>query len=156
MADKEGGAATLPAALGERERSIILADGSGSIVVPKWSWGKALKVFRILSDMLDDIGEERASKLKGKKTLEVVGVAIDLLGEKLMPLMQASVRTEDASKVTDDLAPEDVISILEAVIDLNMTEGLTKKAQGLWRRFARIKTENAEKSASKNDGRGAL
>lgn len=143
--DPGEGRQSLPKALGERERTIKLSDGSGTVIVPKWSWSKAIKVFQVLSSALDEVGEERAEKLKGKNTLEVIGTAIDILGEKMIPLLKVSVRADDADKVTDDLAPEDVIGILEAAIELNMTEGLTKKALGLWRRFVPKKTEKPEK-----------
>ena len=143
MADKEvpgEGRQSLPKALSERDRTITLSDGSGTVVVPKWAWSKSVKVMRVLSRMIQDVGEERASKLRGKNTLEVVATALDVLGDEMIPFLKVCVREKDADKVTDQLAPEDVIGLLEAVIDLNMTEGLTKKALGLWKLYIHRKT----------------
>ncbi len=149
MADQEvpgEGRQSLPDALGERERTIKLSDGSGAIVVRKWAWSKSVKVLRVLSQIIQDVGEERASKLRGKNTLEVVSTALDVLGDEMIPFLKVCVQEKDADRVTDELAPEDVISLLEAVIELNMTEGLTKKALGLWRRFTSAKKKaKAEK-----------
>ena len=148
MADKEkGGAATLPKALGDRERTIILGNGE-SVVVKRWAWSKGVKVLRTLWSILEELGDEKVKELKGKDNVEAIGRAVELFEDKLIPFLKICVQDADADKVTDELPLEDVVSILEAVINLNMTEGLTKKVRGLWRRFVPKSAENGEKSAS--------
>lgn len=142
MAAEEGpgeGRQSLPDALGEFDRTITLSGEKGTVVVPKWAWRKSVKVLRVLARMLQDVGEERAAMLRGKNTLEVVSTALDLFGEEMIPFLKVSVREKDADKVTEDLEVEDVLTILEAVIELNMKEGLTKKVLGLWKQFTRVK-----------------
>ena len=142
--DPGEGRQSLPDALGEFDRTITLSEEKGTVVVPKWAWRKSVKVLRELSRIIKDVGEERAAKLRGKNTLEVVSTALDLFGDEMIPFLKVCVREKDADKVTEDLQVEDVFSILEAVIDLNMKEGLTKKVVGLWKQF-RAKTEKPTK-----------
>ena len=139
-ADPGEGRQSLPEALGKFDRTITLSEEKGTVVVPKWAWRKSVKVLRELSRIIKGVGEERAAMLRGKNTLEVVSTALDLFGEEMIPFLKICVREKDADKVTEDLQVEDVFSLLEAVIELNMKEGLTKKVVGLWKQFKRAKT----------------
>ena len=140
----KGGAATLPSALGKRERVIQLSDEAGTVIVKRWAWSKSVAIINHLVQMVAEVPDAQAQKLKGKKTLDIAGAALEIFGARMIPLLQLCVREEDASKISDELPFEDVISILEAVIDLNLTEGFQKKAVGLWKRFTRSEKASQE------------
>lgn len=124
----------LPAALGQRERIITLSDGTGSVTVRKWSWSKSIAMFKHLAEILAEVPDSDVKKLSGRG-YQVAAGAIEILGDRIIPILQLSVSEEDGMKFSGDSSPEDIIGILEAVLEVNMTEGLTKKARGLWKRL---------------------
>ena len=142
MSDKATkGRQPLPAALGQREKIITLSDGTGSVTVRKWSWSKSVAIFKHLAELLAKVPDSDVKKLEGRG-YQVAAGAIEILGDRIIPVPQLSVSEEDGTKFSGDSDPEDILEILEAVVAVNMSEGLTKKVQGLWKRLVQSRGTN--------------
>ncbi|MGH9461999.1 MAG: hypothetical protein ACRD1X_12320 [Vicinamibacteria bacterium] len=133
------------AALAMRDKIVPLVDGD-QVVVQRWSWAKSMAIFKRLGELLGDDSGGNLADFAGKKTLDVARRAVELLGGRIVDLIRLSVRPEDAEKVTEELPLEDVLTLLEAVVELNLTEGLQKKAASLWRRFRPTSGANGKSS----------
>ena len=85
---------------------------------------------------MTDIPKEKIDKiLNGSPQTAAFGF-ISLIGARSMDLIRASVDKPDV--VVDDIPAEDALALLEAVMDLNLTDNLVKKGGALWTRFQRL------------------
>ena len=130
-----GSGNSLPAALGKREIMVTLLDGAGTVTVTRWSWSKSVKIFKHMSEILSTVSDEQAAKMKGRG-YEVAAGMMGIMGDRVVEILKAGVSPEEAAKFSDDSPAEDIVAITDAMIQINMTEGMTKKVLGLWKRFA--------------------
>ena len=63
---------------------------------------------------------------------------MQLLGGQMLGVVRLSVEKDQRHLVTAEMDVEDVMVLVDAVLEMNMTETLTKKTLALWTRFERM------------------
>ena len=64
-----------------------------------------------------------------------------LMGKEVFGLVSLCVREEDAHKINGEMDLEELLCVVDAVVDLNVTERLVKKVKSLVGTFQLIKTD---------------
>lgn len=124
-----------PEALSGRRKAIPISDG-GVIVAEKWSAQKLILILDFASNAVSGLS---GASLKGLDTKATALTFIQVLGSKVLGLVELSVRPEDRSKIAA-LDADELVDVLDAVIELNLTEKFTKKIQSLMERFKPLST----------------
>lgn len=122
---------SVPAAL-RGTRSVKLSTGE-TVQATRWSWTKFMDIVEHLDKWLGDVDNATVDRITKGSVRHAAFGFIQLIGKKAIDFCKLAVDKPDL--VNDDLTPEDVIALLEAILDLNMTENLLKKANALWTKF---------------------
>jgi hypothetical protein len=133
-----------PEALSGRRKAIPVSDG-GLIVAEKWSAQKLILILGYASNAVSGLS---APSLKGLDSKTTALTFIQVLGDKVLGLVELSVRPEDRDKIKD-LDADELVDVLDAVIELNLTEKFTKKIQSLMERFKPLSTARPQVTPSK-------
>jgi len=134
---KGAGLEVLPEAIARRHCVVSLSERGETVIVERWSLSKMLYVFEYVASFLKGVPNEELLKFKGQP-FEIALRFIRLIGDKATGFLQLVVREEDRDRVTEDLPAEDALEILQAVVDLNFSEGFLKKATVLGERFRQV------------------
>ncbi len=123
---------TLPPGIGN---AIPIKLRSGDVVlVRRWSFEKSLLVVKLFEGIWSDL-----MSLKIDKNVDVEGVRtriFELLGPSAMELARLTLDEKDRPKfVGDDF--EDVVDVVNATLDLNLTEAVVKKLLALTGKLSR-------------------
>lgn len=121
--------------LARREKVVLLDDGETPIVVREWSYSKTLAILKHLAQIINEVSPEDMGKLQKGSPLESAATLIEVLGDRVIGLMRLSVSAEDESHITGELSALDVLSLLEAILEVN--GDFLKKAKVLLTKFRR-------------------
>ena len=131
MGDQKKG---VPDAL-KGSRVVILSDKT-EVRVLRWSMPRLLEIFDRLEGWLTDVPKEKIDKIINGTPQSAAFGFVGLIGARSMDLIRASVEKPDV--IMDDFPAEDALALLEAVMDLNLTDNLVKKGMALWTRFQQL------------------
>jgi hypothetical protein len=120
----------LPDSISKRTKAIKLTEG-GVVIVEKWS---AIKFLTVIDFIVNAVQHVPASTLKSVSTSPNALAIFKVMGERAIGLIELSVRQEDAPKLKD-LDAEELVDLLDAVLELNLTEKFLKKVKSLVARF---------------------
>ena len=129
------GFGVIPEALSSRRKAISLSEG-GVIVAEKWSAQKLILILDFAATAFNGLSASSLTGLDGKSTAVAF---IRILGDRVLGLVELSVRAEDRPKVAT-LDADELLDVLDAVLELNLTEKLTKKVQSLMGRLKPLST----------------
>lgn len=133
MGDQKTGSA-VPAAISQATKLVDLPSGL-QVTVVKWSFTRALEVMRYVEEKLKDTNKESLdSILKGSAFSMAMGT-LNLMGKQMLGVVRLSVIPEDRDKIQESMPADDVMVLVEATLEMNLTEVLVKKVTALWTRF---------------------
>jgi hypothetical protein len=138
----------LPAAVAKRQRIVHMGDGEGVVVVTKWS---GVKLLAILKDLFGSATQFPPEFAEAVQKGDFSGGALWLwenLQNKVIGIIELSVRPEDAGKIKE-LDAEDFLAVLDAILELNLTDGFLGKAKALVARARKALPKKTEKESSK-------
>lgn len=144
--DKGQGFGLLPEALSGRRKAVKVGEG-GIVVVEKWSAQKLILIINYVSGAIAGLSDSTLRAM-GTDSRSAATNMIQVLGEKVLGLVELSLRAEDRPKVKD-LDAEEFLDVLEAVIDLNLTDSLIKKVKGLMAKLKPLQTGNGQSTPLK-------
>jgi len=144
-ADTDKGFGSLPEALSNRRKAVTVQ--GGVVVVEKWSAQKLILIINYLSGAIAGLSDSTLREM-GKDARAAATNMIQVLGEKVLGLVELCVRQEDRPKIKD-LDAEEFVDVLEAVIDLNLSDSFLKKVKGLMARLKPLSTGNGQSTPSK-------
>lgn len=136
----------LPDALGKRFKVVSLSEG-GTITVTRWTLAKTMVMASWMTGALKDVTslkEENMKDFKDKSFMDIAKEFVTVLGDKLPEGLGLAVDPTDRGLVME-LPADDAMAVLEAVVDLNITDKLVGKVKGLLGRF-----KSPEKPAPKS------
>lgn len=139
----------LPDALGKSRRTVLLEGPRREVVVEKWSISKFCQVVELIEEVVHGLPDDKLAAMKGG-SIRALGKMAEALGPRLTAFLRISVRPEDREVISDELAAEDALALLEAVVDLNFTERLRKKAKALWSKIPTVQPTNGAKDPSQS------
>lgn len=107
-------------------------EGKATVLVEKWSFTKAIAVLAMMGRSFDTLPRAVIDEFaKGDWRAHVSDLAA-ALGERLLDVVEESVRKEDRGIIRSALLDsEDGLGILEAVFECNLTERFVGKAVAL-------------------------
>ena len=114
---------------------VRLSDGT-EVRVLQWSFTRLLEILDRLDGWLSGIPKEKLDKIINGTPQNAAFGFIGVIGSRSLDLIRVSVDKPDAVK--DAINAEDALSLLEAVMELNMTDNMLKKGGALWTRFQRL------------------
>ena len=127
------GMAKVPEAIAKR--LLTVQTHLGPIIVEKWS---ITRLTAIMSYMGSAIGNVSDIQIKAMVESGLPRIAaahmITALGDRIPGMIELCVRLEDRPKIAE-MDAEDALSVLDAAVELNMSEGLVGKVKALWLRF---------------------
>lgn len=123
----------LPDALGKRVKVVSLSEG-GTLTVTRWTLAKTMVMASWMAGALKDVTGLREKDIKDKSFMDIAKEFVTVLGDKLPEGLELAVDPVDRALVRD-LPADDAMAVLEAVVDLNITDKLVGKVKGLLGRF---------------------
>lgn len=119
---------------------VELGDGS-TITVRKWSYTRAIEIMKFLGASWRELIVARAHLAEAvakdpAAAQEAIVALLEFLGPKALVFVRLSVDKPDA--ITEATTLEDMVELVLAVIELNVTEKLVKKVKallGTWKRI---------------------
>lgn len=145
-ADKGEGFGTLPESLSKRRKAVTVGEGS-VIVVEKWSAQKFILIINYVSGAIAGLSDSTL-KAMGSDARSAATSMIGVLGEKVLGLVELSVRPEDRARIPG-LDAEEFLDVMEAVIDLNLSDSFLKKVRGLMEKLRPLSTASGPNTLSK-------
>ncbi len=136
MGDSATGTA-VPAAVSKRSRLVKLPSGI-ELTVLKWSFTRALEVMEFVDGQLKNVPKELTDKIFKGSAFSMAMATMQLLGGQMLGVVRLSVEKDQRHLVTGEMDVDDVMTLVDAVLEMNMTETLTKKTLALWKRFERM------------------
>jgi hypothetical protein len=143
--EKGQGFGLLPEALSNRRK--VVKAGESTVVVEKWSAQKLILIINYVSGAIAGLSDSTLRSI-GTDARTAATSMISVLGEKVLGLVELSVRLEDRAKIKD-MDGEEFLDVLEAVMDLNLTESFIKKVKGLMAKLKPLSTGNGPNTQSK-------
>lgn len=132
MGDQKGGA-SLPEAL-VRTRTVQL-EGGEVVTVERWSFSRMLQIIGFLEKELESIPKESLDRVLSGNAFQAALRFMQLLGGRVIGFLRISVSETDRERITQELSAEDVMELVDAVLELNLSERLLKKGTALWARY---------------------
>jgi hypothetical protein len=126
--------AQIPDALARSRAEVTISDGR-TVTVRRWSFAKAMEVTRILLEASQKLSPQGMSAAKAMNVLDFMRVFAMEAPEPLIRILRFSVADEDREKVSLESPAEDVLTLLDAVLELNRAEVLSGKVRALLARF---------------------
>lgn len=145
-ADKGEGFGKLPESLSHRRKAVAVSEGS-VVVVEKWSAQKLILIINYVAGAISNLPES-VLKSMGSDSRSAATSMIQVLGEKVLGLVELSVRLEDRPRIKD-LDAEEFLDVMEAVIDLNLSDSFLKKVRGLMEKLRPLSTVSGPNTLSK-------
>ncbi len=112
----------------ERSRIVELSDGE-TVTVKKWSYVRALEMMKFLGDSWKELLTARAAMAAASNLEEAISSTLKFLGPKALQMVRLSVDKPEV--VHEDIDLEDMLELLQATLELNLTERMVKKAKAL-------------------------
>lgn len=134
MGDQSEAATAVPAALSNTRKIVKLPTSGANITVIKWSFTRALEVMAFVDQRLQNIPTESADRLLKGTYFQVAMKTIQLLGKEMFYVMKLSVVEEDRKQITEEMDAEDAMTLIEVVMEMNLSELFVKKVKALWSR----------------------
>lgn len=122
----------LPDALGKRHKVISLSEG-GTFVVTRWTLAKTIMMASWCANAVKDMTDfdpKSMDKTEFKDFMEIAMRFIRQLGDKVPEFLELSVEPIDRA-VVREMAADDALDVIHAIIELNITDKFLGKVKGL-------------------------
>jgi hypothetical protein len=128
----------LPVGLKGRVRIVSVDDprstseppGKIGISVERWNVAKLLAINDFLAESYSSMSEDDVKTIGGKDVKATVAVFMKFLGSKVVDVVRLSV-IESERGIVSELAADDFLAVLEAVVEMNLTEKFLGKIKSL-------------------------
>lgn len=134
------GMSKLPAGLSSHR--LVEVEGGRPIDVREWSAAKLIGMNEMISDAYEMINPQDAAEIASGKSSKTVGIFMRILGEKVLSVVEMSVDEKDRDRIRD-LSATDFLSVLEAVVEINITPRFLGKAKSLGAKLVNAWTGSA-------------
>lgn len=128
----------LPDALAKRHRVVNLSEG-GTFIVQRWAIAKAMLMAGWMAGALKGVDTKI---FEGADTLGIAQQLVQVLGDRVVEFLSVAVDPVDKATVLE-IPADDALEVLQAIIELNITEKFRKKVMelfGLFKPLAQVKS----------------
>lgn len=116
-------------------RPVTLSNGT-TVNAIRWAWPEFMDVIENLDKWLEDVPNATVDRIMKGTTIQAALGFLRLLGGKAIGFCKMGV--DKPELIIDDLTPSDVLTVFQAIMDLNLTDDLVKNGAALWTKYQRL------------------